>query len=219
MSPCLTQALRVPAAAEILIEGEIRPGDRISEGPFGNHTGQYVGRAQCPLMTVTAIRHRAQPIMPITVVGPPPSENIQLANLNALLLREMLCYDFPLITDLVMPEMTAFHGAAIIAVRECTSAADSADLVQRLQRLTCLGRSRLLVLVDDDINIHDLKLSWWRAINLLSPERVFVTDRGLLINATGVDREQLVTADQATAALVDRGDYRIARTTAEPLSL
>ncbi len=203
LSPCLTQPLSVPANAEILIEGEIRAGERVSEGPFGNHTGQYVERNDCPLMKVTAIRHRAQPILPVTVVGPPPSENIRLAYLNELLLREMLCYDFPLIADLVMPEMTIFHGAAIIAVRDCSSE-DVADLIQQLIKTTSLGRSRLLVLVDDDINIHDLNMSWWRTVNLLRPERVTATAKGLIINATGIDRERLVTEDRVTARRVDR---------------
>ncbi|HMB16575.1 MAG TPA: UbiD family decarboxylase, partial [Pelovirga sp.] len=206
----------LPASAEIIIEGEIKPGARVTEGPFGNHTGQYVERQGCPLMEVTTIRHRLQPIIPVTVVGPPPSENVQLAKLNELLLREMLLFDFPLIADLVMPPRTAFHGVAVIAVRQC-SATDVADLIQQLRRPNCLGRSRMLVLVDDDINIHDLDLSWWRAVNLLSPERVITTDKGFIINATGVNKEQLVTEDQATTVLVESRNYQISRKTPEYL--
>src|SRR6056297_175081 len=215
-APCLTQPLSLPASAEIIIEGEIKPGARVTEGPFGNHTGQYVERQGCPLMEVTTIRHRLQPIIPVTVVGPPPSENVQLAKLNELLLREMLLFDFPLIADLVMPPRTAFHGVAVIAVRQC-SATDVADLIQQLRRPNCLGRSRMLVLVDDDINIHDLDLSWWRAVNLLSPERVITTDKGFIINATGVNKEQLVTEDQATTVLVESRNYQISRNTPEYL--
>ena len=216
MAPCLTQPLKVPAQAEILIEGQIRPGERTSEGPFGNHTGQYVWRKDCPLMKVTAIRHRATPIMSVTVVGPPPSENVQLAKLNEILLREMLCYDFPLIADFVMPEMTIFHGVGIVAVREC-SAADVADLIGNLIRLTILGRSRLLVLVDDDMNIRDLNMSWWRTVNMLSPDRVIPSDKGLIINATGIDRQGLVSEDVKMSALADSREYLIAREIPEHL--
>ncbi len=218
LSSCLTQPLSVPANAEILIEGELRPGERVSEGPFGNHTGQYVTRVDCPLMRITAIRHRAQPILPITVVGPPPCENIHLAKFNELLLREMLIFDFPRITDLVMPEMTAFHGVAVIAIRQ-DSVADVADLIQRLRQPNYLGRSRLLVLVDDDINIHDLELSWWRAVNLVSPERVIKTDKGFIINATGINRNRLVTADQATTALIRNRHYQVSSEALENLKL
>lgn len=209
-SPCLTQPLKIPAEAEVVIEGKIKPGARIKEGPFGNHTGQYVEREDCPLMEVTAIRHRQQPIIPITVVGPPPSENVQLAKLNELLLHEMLAYDFPLVADLAMPEMTAFHGVAVIAVRPC-SAPKIADLIRQLGTVPSLSRSRLLVLVDDDINIHDFNLSWWRALNLLDPERVITGGKGLIINATGIDRGKLVTEDQATTDLVENRHYQVSR--------
>ncbi len=215
-SPCLTQPLKVPAVAEIVIEGQIKPGARIKEGPFGNHTGQYVEREDCPLMEVTTIRHRHQPIIPVTVVGPPPSENVQLAKLNELLLREMLSFDFPLVADLAMPEMTAFHGVAVIAVRPC-SATEIADLIYQLATVPSLSRSRLLVLVDDDINIHDFNLSWWRALNLLDPERVNIAGKGLIINATGVDRDKLVTEDQVTAELVENKHYQVSRETPEYL--
>jgi 4-hydroxy-3-polyprenylbenzoate decarboxylase len=213
-APCLTQPLKVPASAEIIIEGEIMPGKRVSEGPFGNHTGQYVGREDCPLIKVTAIRHRSQPILPVTVVGPPPSENVQLAKLNELLLREMLCCDFSLISDLVIPEMTAFHGVTIIAVRKC-STTDVADLIKKLTSLTFLGKSRLLVLVDDDINIHDLNTSWWRAVNMLSPDRVISSDRGLIINATGINRDRMVIEDRGTTVLVEGRHYEISKATPE----
>ncbi|MBW6508185.1 MAG: UbiD family decarboxylase [Desulfuromonadales bacterium] len=215
-SPCSTQPLKAPADAEIVIEGAIKPGARIKEGPFGNHTGQYVEREDCPLMEVTAIRHRYQPIIPVTVVGPPPSENVQLAKLNELLLREMLLFDFPLVADLVMPEMTAFHGVAVIAVKPC-SAAEVTDLIRRLRTVSSLSRSRLLVLVDDDINIHDFNLSWWRTLNMLGPERVITTGKGLIINATGIDRDQLVKEDRTTTALVENRHYQISREAPENL--
>ncbi|MFO7766654.1 MAG: UbiD family decarboxylase [Pelovirga sp.] len=211
LAPCSTQPLSVPATAEIIIEGEIRPAERISEGPFGNHSGQYVKRDDCPLMKVTAVRHRQQPIMPVTVVGPPPSENIQLAKLNELLLREMLCYDFPLVADIAMPGMTIFHGVAIIAVRAC-AAAEVAELIRQLTTKTMLNRARLLVLMDDDINIHDFNMTWWRAVNLLSSERITTVGTGLIINATGINRDRLVAEDRATTSLLDHRHYEITRT-------
>ncbi|MBD1400070.1 UbiD family decarboxylase [Pelovirga terrestris] len=215
-SPCLTQPLVAPANAEIVIEGEIKPGARVKEGPFGNHTGQYVEREDCPLMEVTAIRHRHQPILPVTVVGPPPSENVQLAKLNELLLREMLLFDVPLVADLVMPKMTAFHGVAVVAVRPCSATAVT-DLIRRLRTVSSLNRSRLLILVDDDINIHDFNLSWWRTLNMLAPERVITTGKGLIINATGIDRDQLVTEDRTTTALVENRHYQISKEAPENL--
>lgn len=206
---CMSQPLSVPATAEILIEGEIRPGERVREGPFGNHTGQYAIRDDCPLMRVTAIRHRLKPLMPVTVVGPAPSENIQLGHFNEMLLREMCCYDDPRISDLAMPELTMFHGAAVIAVRE-SAAAEIADVIRKLAGSSYLRRSRLLLLVDDDINIRQFGRSWWRAVNMLKPERLIHAEGRLFINATGVDRQQLVTEDLKTASLISKRHYKVA---------
>ncbi|NOQ41118.1 MAG: UbiD family decarboxylase, partial [Desulfuromusa sp.] len=168
----LSQPLPVPTDAEIVIEGQIIPGDTVTEGPFGNHTGQYVSRSDCPVMRVTAIRHRPQPILPTTVVGPPPSENIYLAEANEILLREILKIDYPQISDLHMPLETIFHGVALLAVRP-QSIADNKELLCELWRKSPLHSSRLLVLLDEDIDLSSASRSWWRTINCLQNQRIY----------------------------------------------
>lgn len=203
---CQTQPMSVPADAEIIIEGEIRPGARTSEGPFGNHTGQYVQRKDCPLMTVTAIRHQPRPIMPITVVGPPPNENIHLARFNEILIREMLRIDYPCITDFTMPEMTIFHGVGILAIAEILPA-EVKHLIQDLWNNNPLSRSKLLILVDDDINIRDLQLSWWRVINRVDAGCIHHRAEQMIIDATGIDRNQLVNESPLLTARVNGSLY------------
>ncbi len=62
--PCKTIPLEVPAMAEIVIEGEIRPGELRDEGPFGEFTGHYGGhKAPRPVIHVKAITHRNDPIL------------------------------------------------------------------------------------------------------------------------------------------------------------
>lgn len=206
LSWCRSQPMLVPTEAEIIIEGEIRPGARTTEGPFGNHTGQYVQRKECPLMTVTALRHRPGPIMPITVVGPPPNENIHLARFNELLIREMLRVDYPCISDFIMPEMTIFHGVGILAVTEMQPA-EVQHLIQGLWDNSPLSRAKLLLLVDDDINIHDFQLCWWRMINQLDLSRIHYNAEQLIINATGIDRGRLVNEDPLTTEMVNGSVY------------
>jgi 4-hydroxy-3-polyprenylbenzoate decarboxylase len=206
LSRCDTQPLLVPAAAEVIIEGEIRYGARIAEGPFGNHTGQYVRRENCPLMTVTAIRHRDRPIVPFTVVGPPPSENINLGWINTILLREMLRVDYSLVRDFYMPAMTMFHGVGILALAGC-STNEVNDLIDDLWTSSPLKRSRLLILVDDDIDIRASATGWWRVVNQLRPDRVFHRDGRTIIDATGIDRTKLVAEDSATTLLLQSRRY------------
>ena len=199
----LSQPLLVPAAAEIVIEGQIDPDDTDIEGPFGNHTGQYVSRSDCPVMRVTAIRHRPQPILPTTVVGPPPSENIYLAKANEILLREMLKIDYPQISDLHMPLETIFHGVALLAVRP-QSIADNKELLYELWGKSPLRSSRLLVLLDEDIDLSSASNSWWRTINCLQNQRIYQDNGRIAIDATGVNPSSLVVEDRQTSELLQR---------------
>jgi len=204
----LSQPLAVPADAEIIIEGEISPGDTTLEGPFGNHTGQYVSRADCPVIQVTAIRHQPDPVFPTTVVGPPPSENIYLAKANEILLREMLKIDYMQLVDLQMPLQTIFHGVALLAVKP-QSAANNKNLIYSLWNNSPLCRSRLLVLLDEDIDLSSMSASWWRTINCLKKQRIYQDNGRIAIDATGVAPESLVVEDQSTQELLQRrrGEY------------
>ena len=199
----LSQPLAIPTDAEIVIEGQIAPGETTIEGPFGNHTGQYVTRSDCPVIQVTAIRHRPQPIFPTTVVGPPPSENIYLAKANEILLRQMLKIDYPQISDLQMPLTTIFHGVALLAVKP-QSAADNKELIYSLWDKSPLRRSRLLVLFDEDIDLHSASSSWWRAINGLKNQRIYQNNGRMAIDVTGVNPSSLVIEDRHTSELLQR---------------
>ncbi len=67
---CVSQPLKVPAEAEIVIEGEVSLGDYRDEGPYGDHTGYYNSVEQFPVFTVTAITMRRDPIYLSTYHGP-----------------------------------------------------------------------------------------------------------------------------------------------------
>src|SRR6185295_228030 len=62
LADCVSQPLKVPAEAEIVIEGEVSLGDYRDEGPYGDHTGYYNSVEQFPVFTVTAVTMRRDPI-------------------------------------------------------------------------------------------------------------------------------------------------------------
>src|ERR1700722_7433119 len=74
LADCVSQPLKVPAEAEIVIEGEVSLGDYRDEGPYGDHTGYYNSAEQFPVFTVTAITMRKNPIYLSTYTGRPPDE-------------------------------------------------------------------------------------------------------------------------------------------------
>lgn len=198
-----TQDLSVPGDAEFVVEGFISPGMTCSEGPFGNHTGQYVTRDDCPVMQMTSIAWREQPIMPFTVVGPPPSENVYLAKANEILIREMLRVDYPDIIDLRMPELTIFHGAALVQVIR-GGKQKAGDLIERLWRNSPLRNAKLLMLFDSDIDLASYEQAYWRLVNQLDSSRIYQQGKQVAIDATGVDQKILVVENKAIRALLQR---------------
>jgi UbiD family decarboxylase len=78
---CRTIDLLVPANAEIIVEGEIAPGELDAEGPFGEFAG-YMGQVdQRPVARVRAITHRRDPIYYGYTSQMPPSESTTIQSL------------------------------------------------------------------------------------------------------------------------------------------
>jgi len=87
---CKTVNLEVPANAEIVIEGLVSPTERHLEGPFGEWAGYHAGGVRLrPLLTVTAITHRNQPILRGCLLGKPVTEDqfLYSIGINAEALR------------------------------------------------------------------------------------------------------------------------------------
>ena len=203
MVPAVSQSLQVPADSEVIIEGQIDPQKTCIEGPFGNHTGQYVTRTDCPLMQVTAIQQRTDPIIPMTVVGPPPSENIYLGKANEILIRETLKLNFSQIVDINMPVQTIFHGASLISIRS-PNQKQNQEMINQLWASGPLRKARFILLVDEDIDLASLSQCWWRAINQLSRTKMYQSEGRMAIDATGVDPDSLVAENQEIVDLLGK---------------
>lgn len=202
MTASLHSDLPVPAAAEYLIEGEIRPGETTREGPFGNHTGFYQPPATVPLLRITSISHRCDPIFAATVVGPPPMENCYLGKVAERMLLPLLQLDHPEILDIHMPTEGIFHGATLISARTGTC---GRSLLQALWRNGPLHRAHLLV-VACEAAADNPGAFFWRVLNRLDPARDLLIQGGRLgIDAT-TDPEglEVLRPDEDTESLVRR---------------
>ncbi len=150
-----TQDLMVPAEAEIVIEGYCIPGETRTEGPFGDHFGLYSLEGDYPVMHVTAITHRSEPMVPMTIVGLPPMEDGYLGEGIADAFLPVLNFQHRDVVDLFTPLGTGFHNLAIIS---------SKQRYPRQARKTCLGLlgagqlmfSKISVAVDPDHPVKDL---------------------------------------------------------------
>jgi 4-hydroxy-3-polyprenylbenzoate decarboxylase len=202
---CLTSDLLIPASAEVIIEGYVEPGETALEGPFGNHTGFHAPARLAPVLRVTTITRRQNPVIPATVVGPPPQEDCWLAKAAERLMLPWLQRRFPEVLDLRFPLETIFHRAAIVSI-DTSRNGDVKALIRRLQEVGPLRRARVIVVVDADAG-SDPSRAWWRAVNCCDWRRdLLVGDDGSLlgIDATRKPGQGATLERRGTVDLVTR---------------
>ena len=165
MASCRTVPLRVPATSEVVIEGYVDPQETAVEGPFGNHTGCYSSAGPAPILRITAISHRADAVIPATVVGPPPMEDCWMAMawerlLAAFLRRLVLAVD-----DVHFPLEWAFHQSPVISLVN-PAPAMVRETAALLWSLPWFAASRLMIFVDCECRPADLARVAWHSLNL-----------------------------------------------------
>ena len=173
-----TVDLLVPADAEFVLEGYVDNTDLRVEGPFGDHTGVYSLADRYPTFHVTCMTRRRDPIYPATVVGKPPMEDAWLGKATERIFLPLLQAVLPEVVDMNLPVEGGFHNLAIVSIRK--SYPGHAKKV--MNALWGLGHmmmlTRLLVIVDADIDVADTREVAWYVLNNLAPERDVVTMPG-----------------------------------------
>jgi 4-hydroxy-3-polyprenylbenzoate decarboxylase len=204
--PCRVVPLRVPAGAEVVIEGYVEPGDTAIEGPFGNHTGFYAPAAPAAVMRITAVSHRTDAVIPATVVGPPPMEDCWMAQAWERLQLAFLQKLLPSINDIRYPFELIFHQSAIISL-ENPHPGMVRNISARLWALPWFRSARLLLFVSASEPAELSRVSW-RAINVTDFTDDIFYDRAtgrVAVDATGAAVPcPEVKYSVEVAALVDR---------------
>ena len=225
---CKTIDLEVPANAEIVLEGYVDPADLRDEGPFGDHTGYYTPAEPFPTFTLTGIMKRKNPIYVTTVVGKPILEDAYIGKVIERSFLPLIRMFHPEVVDFSMPAAGWFQGIAIISIKK-RYPGQAKKVMMGLWGMGQLSLTKMLVVVDDDVNIHDMNDVIWAVTtrtdaardtiiidntptDTLDPASPLVNLGSKLgIDATqktkeeGYEREiqQLVKVDEATKNLVD----------------
>ncbi|MEE2747747.1 MAG: UbiD family decarboxylase [Candidatus Thermoplasmatota archaeon] len=118
ITKCLTQDLWVPAEADVVIEGYTIPGETRMEGPFGDHFGHYSLEGEFPVLHVTAITHRKDAVIPMTIVGKPPMEDGYLGEAIGDAFLPVLRFQHRDVCDVFLPLETGFHNLAIVSSKQ-----------------------------------------------------------------------------------------------------
>jgi 4-hydroxy-3-polyprenylbenzoate decarboxylase len=173
-----TVDLMVPAHAEFVLEGYVDNEDLRTEGPFGDHTGVYSLADRYPTFHVTCVTHRRDAIYAATVVGKPPMEDAWLGKATERIFLPILQAMLPEVVDMNLPVEGGFHNLAIVSIRK--SYPGQAKKV--MNALWGLGHmmmlTRVLVVVDADVDVQDPRAVAWFVSNNLAPERDLVTMPG-----------------------------------------
>jgi len=158
--PCKTIDLDVPANAEIVLEGYVDPSDIRDEGPFGDHTGYYTPVEPYPTFTLTGIMRRKNPIYLTTIVGKPILEDAYIGKVIERSFLPMLRMFHPEIVDFAMPAAGWFQGFAIVSIKK-RYPGQAKKVMMGLWGTGQLALTKMFVVVDEDVNVHDIDDVIW----------------------------------------------------------
>ena len=161
--------LEVPAQAEIVLEGYVDPTERKVEGPFGDHTGYYSAPEPFPVFRVSRITRRERPIYLSTVTGKPPTEDAVLGKAVERVFLPIIRLVLPEIVDMNLPQEGLFINLAIVSVRK-SYPGHPRKVMHALWGLGQLMFTRYLVVVDADVDVHDLREVLYRIALQADPE-------------------------------------------------
>lgn len=153
---CISIDMHVPADVDFVIEGYLDPNeDYILEGPFGDHTGYYSLADMYPKFHITAITHKKNPVYLCTIVGIPPQEDAWIGKATErIFLAPIKMTMVPEIVDMVLPVEGVFHNLVIVKIKK-DYPGQALKVMNSLWGAGQMMFTKMLVIVDGDVNIHD----------------------------------------------------------------
>ena len=175
----VTVDLEVPASAHIVLEGYVEPGERRREGPFGDHTGFYSLAEDFPVFHIQCITRRRHPTYLTTVVGIPPQEDVYLGKASERIFLPMIRKTIPEIVDMHFPAEGIFHNLVIVSIDK-RYPGHARKIMSAFWGLGQLMFSKIIVVVDKNVNVQDVREVAWIVGTHVDPERDIQFTRGPL---------------------------------------
>ena len=178
VAPALGVPLQVPASAEIVLEGHIRPDanhksgwQHALEGPYGDHTGYYNECAEFPVFTVERITQRADALYHSTYTGKPPDEPAMLGLALNELFVPLLQRAFPEIIDFYLPPEACSYRMAVVRIRKAYAGHARRVMMGVWSHLRQFLYTKFIVVVDEDVDARDWKEVIWALTTRMDPKR------------------------------------------------
>jgi len=167
----LTVPLIVPAMAEIVIEGLVHPGESAMEGPFGDHTGYYNAAEPFPVMRVTAITCRRDPLYLSTVTGRPPDEPSVIGEVFNDLALPVMRAQIPEVIDVFLPPAACSYRMAVVRIAKRYPGQARRVMMALWGMLPQFSYTKTVIVVDDDIDARNWDDVLWAMATRMDPAR------------------------------------------------
>ncbi|MCB6176708.1 UbiD family decarboxylase [Rhodobacter sp. Har01] len=166
-----TVPLMVPANAEIIIEGWVHPGETAPEGPFGDHTGYYNAAEPFPVMRVSRITCRRDPLYLTTVTGRPPDEPSVIAEVFNDLALPVIRQQIPEVQDLYLPPAACSYRMAVVKIAKRYPGQARRVMMALWGMLPQFSYTKIIVVVDSDIDARNWDDVLWALATRMDPGR------------------------------------------------
>jgi 4-hydroxy-3-polyprenylbenzoate decarboxylase len=158
---CVSVPLKVPATAEIVLEGLVSLDDYGDEGPYGDHTGYYNAVEKFPVFTVTAMTMRRDPVYLSTFTGRPPDEPSVLGEALNEVFLPLFRQQFPEVVDFWLPPEGCSYRVAVVTMRKAYPGHARRVMLGVWSYLRQFMYTKFVIVTDDDIDARDWKDVIW----------------------------------------------------------
>ncbi|WP_096704528.1 UbiD family decarboxylase [Magnetospirillum sp. 15-1] len=179
---CKTVPLKVPAEAEIVLEGHVMLDESGPEGPYGDHTGYYNSVEEFPVFRISAITMRRDPIYLSTFTGRPPDEPSVLGEALNEVFIPLLAQQFPEIVDFWLPPEGCSYRIAVVSIKKAYPGHAKRVMFGIWSFLKQFMYTKFVIVVDDDINARDWKDVMWAISTRMDPARDITVVEGTPID-------------------------------------
>ncbi len=174
---CRTVELDVPAQSDFILEGFIDPKEEAREGPAGSYSGYYSQVKDFPVFHLTGLTRKKYPIFPVSVPVKPPGELSHMIDATVRIFLPLLQVNLPEIVDMAVPAAGGFHNCVIVAIDK-KYPGQAQKVMHALWSLGHLLFAKAIIVVDKDIDPHNLSDVAWRVLANLDAGRDFIFSKG-----------------------------------------
>ncbi len=172
---CKTVPLKVPASAEIVLEGHVLLDEYGDEGPYGDHTGYYNATEPFPVFRISAITMRKDPIYLSTFTGRPPDEPSILGEALNELFVPLLRQQFPEIIDFWLPPEACSYRVAVVSIKKAYAGHAKRVMLAIWSYLRQFMYTKFVIVIDADLDARNWTDVVWAISTNVDPARDITT--------------------------------------------